>query len=141
MGFFRKSKSKSRNYRKRFFQVNKVAKIKTADLPIKHSKGEPPEHYVFIRDYDREKQVYSVNVCTHLDKYNRKTKKYELNEKHLQQVKYGNTYSVPLRSANFPTWTGIKKDVYKIPKGVMYQFNCVKFKKPHKKEKHDEYFK
>ena len=128
-------------YRQRFMQINKVAKIKTVDLPIKHSATEPPEHYVYVREYDKQKSVYKVNICTHLETYDKTKRKYINNDKHLQQVKYGNTYPVPLGAANFPRWTGIKREVYDVPKGKMYNFNCVKFKKMHKKEKHDNFFR
>ena len=127
-------------YRKRFLPINKVAKIKTADLPISHSANEPPEHYVFVREYDKVNKVYKVNICTHLETYDKKTKKYVNSDKHLQQVKYGNTYPVPLNAANFPRWTGIKKEVYDVPTGKMYDFNRVKFKGLHKKDKHDSFF-
>lgn len=122
-------------------EVNRIAKIKTSDLPIKHTKKEPPEHYVYVREYDKKKRVYKVNICTHLDKYDAKKGKYVNNDKHIQQVKYGNTYPVPLSGANFPCWTGIKKDIYEVPVGKMYAWNCVKVKEPHKKSYYDNFFK
>ena len=125
---------------RRFLPIEKVAKIKTADLPIVHHKGEPKEHYVYVRDYDREKQVYTVNVCTHLEAKDRSTGKYVNDNNHLQQVKFGNTYPVPIYSANFPVWTGIKREVYEVPRGKMYGWNCVRFKKMHKKEKIDSFY-
>lgn len=120
--------------------INKIAKIKTKDLPIKHREGEPEEHYVFVRDYNKKKGTYTVNVCTHLEKYDKQKKKYVNSDKHLQQVKYGNTYPVPIRAANFPVWTGIKREVYEVPKGKMFEFEKIKFNKPHTKEKHDKFF-
>lgn len=34
---------KKNDYKKRFIQVDRIAKIKTADMPIKHSATEPPD--------------------------------------------------------------------------------------------------
>ena len=137
--FIKVSKTKSREFRKRFLPIRRIAKINTSDLPIKHNPDEPPWHYVYIREYDKNKKLYHINVCTHLDKYDKREKKYKVNEKHLNQVKKGNTYPIPRFSAGFPSWTGIKKDVYIIPKGVMYDFNCVRLKKTITKETIDNF--
>ena len=134
------TKAKKKYQGRRMLPINKIAKIKTADLPIEHHKNEPLEHYVYIREYDREKGVYKVNVCTHLDSYDKRQGKFVENEKHIKQVKMGNTYPIPVTAATFPRWTGIKKDVYEVSKGKMYKFGCVKFNKTHKKEDHDKYF-
>ena len=132
---------KKNDYKKRFINVDRIAKIKTTDMPIKHSATEPPVHYVYVRSYDKKTQTYSVNVCTHLDSYNKKNKRFEYNFSQLDQVKKGNTYPIPRYSSTFPSWTGIKKDVLKIPKGTMYGWNCFKIKKNHNKTKFDNYFK
>lgn len=125
---------------RRILPIERIAKIKTADLPIKHRSGEPVEHYVYVREYDREKQVYKVNVCTHLERKNKITGKYENDSKNIQQVKYGNTYPIPIYNANFPVWTGVKREVYEVPKGKMYEWNCVKFKRKHKRDKNDGFY-
>ena len=57
---------------RRFLPIERIAKIKTQDLPIVHSANEPKEHYVYVREYDRQKQIYKVNVGTHLEKYDKK---------------------------------------------------------------------
>ena len=125
---------------RRILPLEKIAKIKTADLPIEHRKGEPKEHYVYVREYDREKQTYKVQICTHLSKRDGKTGKIVYDLKNIQQVKYGNTYPVPIYSANFPVWTGIKREVYEVPKGKMYKWNCVKFGKRHTREQNDGFY-
>ena len=125
---------------RRFLPIERIAKIKTQDLPIVHSANEPKEHYVYVREYDRQNQIYKVNVCTHLEKYDKKAGKYVNDERHIQQVKYGNTYPVPIYSANFPVWTGIKREVYDIPKGKMYGWNCARIKGSRKKEKFDSFY-
>ena len=140
MSYFNKSsKTKSREFRKRFLPINRIAKIDTEKLPIQHNPNEPPWHYVYVREYDKRRKIYYVNICTHLDKYDKFDKKYKVNEKHLHQVKKGNTYPVPRFAANFSSWTGIKKDVYIVPKGEMYDFNCVRLKKTITKETIDNY--
>lgn len=125
---------------RRILPIEKIAKIDTADLPIQHRPGEPKEHYVYVREYDRQKQVYRVNVCTHLERKNAKTKEYENDIKNIQQIKYGNTYPVPIHSANFPVWTGIKRDIHEIPKGKIRDWNCVRFKNNHSREHNDRFY-
>lgn len=125
---------------RKILPIEKVAKINTADLPIQHRKGEPKEHYVYVREYDKQKQVYRVNICTHLEKWDSKKRKYVNDDDNVQHVKYGNTYPVPIYSANFPVWTGIKREVYEVPKGKMYKWNCVKFSKHHSREQNDRFY-
>ena len=125
---------------RKILPLEKIAKIKTVDLPIVHRKGEPKEHYVYVREYDRQKQVYRVNICTHLEKRDRKTGIVTNDPKNIQQVKYGNTYPVPIYSADFPVWTGVKREVYEIQKGKMYGWNCVKFKNKHSREQNDKFY-
>ncbi len=125
---------------RRILPIERIAKIKTADLPISHSAGEPKEHYVYVREYDRQKQVYKVNVCTHLEKYDKDKRKKVFDEKHLKQVKNGNTYPIPVYSADFPLWTGIKREVYEVPKGKMYGWNCAKIKGSRKRAKFDSFY-
>ena len=126
--------------RRKILPIEKIAKIRTKDLPIEHRKGEPKEHYVYVREYDCSRQVYKVNICTHLEVKNKRTGAYENDKNHLRQVKYGNTYPVPIYSANFPVWTGIKREVYEVPKGKMRDWNCVQFKGKHKREKNDGFY-
>lgn len=45
---------KKNDYKKRFINVDRIAKIKTTDMPIKHSATEPPVHYVYVRSYDKK---------------------------------------------------------------------------------------
>lgn len=120
--------------------IEKIAKIDTADLPIVHRADEPKEHYVYVREYDQEKQVYRVNVCTHLEKRDSTSGKKVNDWKNIQQVKYGNTYPVPIYSANFPMWTGIKRDVHEIPKGKLHDWDCVQFKKKHNRKQNDGFY-
>ena len=125
---------------RRILPIEKVAKINTVDLPIEHIKGEPKEHYVYVREYDRQKQVYRVNICTHLETWDKKKKQYVNDNDNIQHVKYGNTYPVPIHSANFPVWTGVKREVYEVPKGKMRDWGCVKFKKRHGREQNDGFY-
>lgn len=53
--------------------------------------------------------MYRVNICTHLKKRDKKTGAVVNAPKNMRQIKYGNTYPVPIYSANFPVWTGIKR--------------------------------
>lgn len=125
---------------KNIIKINKVAKIKTSDLPIPQRTGQPQTHYVFVRDYNVETQKYSVNICTHLSKYNRTTRKIDYNMPQIKQIKKGNVCPVPYNKANFPEWTGIKKKVHKVDKGKMYDFDCVKIDNNHKKN-YTKFFK
>lgn len=57
----------------------------------------------------------------------------EYNISQINQVRKGNVHPVPSNKSTFPLWTGIKKRVYKIDKGKMYDFDCVKIKGNHDK--------
>ena len=126
--------------KKNIIKINKVAKIATADLPIPQHPKQPKMHFVFVRDYDTSTQTYNVNICTHLDKWNPVSRQNELNIPQLRQVRKGNVYPIPYNRSTFPKWTGIKKKVHTIPKGVMYDFDCVKISNKHDKN-YTKFFK
>lgn len=126
--------------KKNIIKINKVAKIATADLPIPQRAKQPDMHFVFVRDYNTETKKYSVNICTHLSSWNRTKKRYEYNDKQLNQVRKGNVYPIPTNRSNFPFWTGIKKKVHYVDKGKMYEFDCVKIKGKHDKN-YTKFFK
>lgn len=125
---------------KSVIKINRVAKIKTSDLPIPQRVGQPPVHYLLVREYNPNTKKYAVNICTHLDRKNRLTGRVEYNQSQLRQVKRGNVYPIPRKRATFPDWTGIKKKVHYVKKGKLYDFDCFKINKYHK-ESYTKFYK
>lgn len=123
---------------RRLKKINKIAKIRTSDLPIKHKANEPPIHYVYVENYDIQKRVYGIRVCTSLGKL--RNGNLEVDNKKLKHVALGNTYPIPVNKSSFPKWTGIKQDKYKVPAGKLYDFNCFKIQKKHLKN-FDKFYK
>lgn len=131
--------AKKEKHKKNYIVIDKIAKINTSDLPIPVTDNTPDEHFVYVRSYNRRKKQYRVQICTHLDK--KVGNRFVNEDKRIREIKFGNIYPLPIGSTNFPLWTGIKKEIYIVPKGKMFDFNSIKFKRKYRKYFHDSFFR
>ena len=79
----------------------KIAYCDNKNLPgLRHLKG---GHYVYIRDINKNGKC-SVNIITSLENKDR-----TFQMKKIDQVRKGNTYSIPKYDSKFTQWSGVNK--------------------------------
>ena len=83
--------------------------------------------------------MYRVNICTHLKKRDKKTGAVVNAPQNIRQIKYGNTYPELSIPQIFP-YGRVLREVYEVPKGKLYGWNCVRFKNGHSREQNDKFY-
>ena len=86
----------------------------------------PGGHYVYITRNNKD-GTCEVNVITSLEN-TAKT----FNTQKLKQVKYGNTYSIPYKDANFTRWSGVTHNSINVKLNKIQDIGKKKIKDKHK---------